>query len=59
MSEQTETIAEWETGTIQRCACGGFLAADFSDWRAVRAVVEKHRWTRRHRAWAKAKGFEP
>jgi hypothetical protein len=38
--------------TVERCACGGVLRADYANPRDVEAAVKAHRLTLRHRAWA-------
>jgi hypothetical protein len=43
--------------TIERCACGGYLNADYSSPRDVAAKVEAHRLTLRHREWAARMGY--
>jgi hypothetical protein len=38
--------------TIEVCACGGVLRADYSNERDIEATVRAHRLTLRHRMWA-------
>jgi hypothetical protein len=43
--------------TIERCACGGLLRADYANPRDVEATVRAHRLTLRHRTWAARLGY--
>jgi hypothetical protein len=41
------------TGTLERCACGGWLRADYSDLATVLLAVRHHQRTLRHIDWAR------
>lgn len=43
--------------TVERCACGGVLQADYANSKDVEASVRAHRLTLRHRDWAARMGW--
>jgi len=43
--------------TVEVCACGGVLRADYADPKDVEASVKAHRITLRHRTWAIRMGY--
>jgi hypothetical protein len=43
--------------TIERCACGGWINADYASPKDVAFKVEAHRLTQRHREWAARMGY--
>jgi hypothetical protein len=42
---------------IERCACGGYITADYASPKDVAFKVEAHRLTQRHREWAARMGY--
>ena len=43
--------------TVERCACGGALRADYANAKDVEAAVKAHQLTFRHREWAARMGY--
>lgn len=53
----TEQPSDARVHTIERCACGGYLWADYADPRDMERHVRHHRATLKHREWASRQGF--
>jgi hypothetical protein len=51
---ETAVSLEYESRRVEGCVCGGLLAADPVNWRAVYMAVTRHQRTSQHEAWRDA-----
>lgn len=55
--DNSSKVAPKYAFTVESCACGGFLQADYGNCRVIEIVVKHHRLTLRHQVWAVRMGF--